>query len=59
MQQMWTGRNYYSCRRFDYLARNCKTWDLVAQGGRIQYGDNLNTANNLEKKENLKTTGFL
>jgi len=56
---MWTGRNYYSCGRFGYLAKNCRNQDLVGQGRRIQYGDNLNTANNLKEKENLRTTRFL
>jgi len=33
--------------------RNCKNQDIVGQGRRIGYKNNLNIMNNLKEKENL------
>jgi len=44
-------RNCYSCRGSGHLTRNCRNWGIMGQGRRIEYGDNLNTMNNLKKEE--------
>jgi len=46
-------RNYYSCRGFGHLARNCRSWGIVVQGRRMEYRNNINNRNNLKEKESL------
>ena len=46
-------RNCYSCREFGHLIWNCRRQEIVSQGRRTEYKDNLNTKNNLNGKENL------
>jgi len=46
-------RNCYSCREFGHLVRNCRNQGIIGQGRRIEYGDNMNTLNNLKEKESL------
>ena len=47
-------RNYYSCRDFGHLAKNCKNQKLVEQRS-MKYRNNPNNRNNcnLNEKENL------
>jgi len=46
--------NCYSCGSFGHLGWNCKSWKIVGQGKRMEYGDNLNIEqNNLNGKESL------
>ena len=47
------GRNCYNYGRFGHFARNCRNWEIVGQGRRIEYDDNLNIVNNLREEENL------
>jgi len=47
-------RNFYSCGSFGYLGQNCRSWKIIGQGRRMEYGDNLNMGqNNLNEKESL------
>jgi len=46
-------RNCYSCREFGHLVRNCRNQGIIGQGRRIEYGDNMNTLNNLKEIESL------
>ena len=48
-------RNYYNYEGFGYLVRHCKSWKIVRQERRIEYGDNLNSVYNskVEGDQNL------
>ena len=46
-------RNCYSCRRFGNLVKNYRNQEIIGQGKRIEYGNNVNTLNNLKEKESL------
>jgi len=46
-------RNCYSCGRFGHIIRNCKNWRIIEKGRRLEYENNINTGNNLNKRENL------
>ena len=47
-------RNYYSCGGFGYLAQNCRSQEIMDQGRRMEYRDNLNDGqNNLNGEESL------
>ena len=50
-------RNYYNCERFGYIARYYRSWRIVEQERRIEYGDNHNILNNLKEEKFL--TRFL
>jgi len=43
-------RNCHSCEEFAYLAQNCRRQGIVNQGRRVEYKDNGNTRNNLNRK---------
>ena len=47
------GRNCYSCGGFGHLIQNYIRWRIIGQGGRIEYEDNQNTINYLNREENL------
>jgi len=44
-------KNCYSCRGFEHLARNYRTWKIVEQEKRINYENN--GQNNLNREESL------
>ena len=46
-------RNCYSCGGFGYLVQNCKRQGTVDQEKKIEYKNNQNTMNNLNREENL------
>ena len=46
-------RNCYSCRGFGNLVKNYRNQEIIGQGKRIEYGNNVNTLNNLKEKESL------
>ena len=47
-------RNCYSCGSFGYLGQNCRSWKIIGQRRRIEYGDNLNMGqNNLNGEKSL------
>ena len=46
-------RNCYSCRGFGNLVKNHRNQEIIGQGKRIEYGNNVNTLNNLKEKESL------
>ena len=46
-------RNCYSCRGFSYIARNYRNQRIIGREKRLEYRNNLNTINNLNRKENL------
>ena len=54
-------KNCFNCRRFGYIARNCRnkgTGNRIEKGRRLEYGQMLaieenNRQNNLKEKENL------
>jgi len=50
-------RNYYNCRGFGYITKYYRSWGIVGQGKRIEYGDNHNILNDLKKEKFL--TKFL
>jgi len=44
-------RNYYNCRKFEYLVRNYKNQEIIGQERKLEYRDILNNINsNLKKK---------
>ena len=47
------GKNYYSCRGFRYLARNYRNQRIVKRERRLEYENNINTGNNLNREEIL------
>jgi len=48
------GRNCYSCGSFGHLGQNCRSWEIIGQRRRMEYGNNLNMEqNNLNRKESL------
>ena len=46
-------RNCYSCGGFGHLTRNYRNWRIIRQEMRLEYGDNSNITNNLNRKESL------
>ena len=47
------GRNCYSCKDFGHLARNCRNQRIVKKERRLEYKDNMNTGNNLNREKSL------
>jgi len=33
-------RNYYSCRDFGHITRNCKNWEIMRRERKLEYRDN-------------------
>ena len=46
-------RNYYNCREFGHITRNCRNQKIVRQGRRVEYRDNQNTMDYLKEEESL------
>ena len=44
-------RNCYNCEGFGYIIRNCRNWEMVGQGKRINYENN--GQSNLNGEESL------
>jgi len=50
------GRNYYNCRGFGHITRNCRLRGTTEQGRRLEYGgsqDNGQHSDNLNKEKDL------
>ena len=45
------GRNYYNCRGFGHIVRNCRNQKIIRRERRLKYRNNKNS--NLNGKENL------
>jgi len=43
-------KNCYNCGGFGYITRHCRSWEIVGQKGRIEYGDNCNHRDNLKEE---------
>ena len=48
-------RNCYSCGEFRHLVRNYRNQEIMKQGKRLEYENNSNTINNLNREESLVT----
>ena len=36
------GRNCYNCESFGHIVRNCKSWNIIERGRKLEYGENEN-----------------
>ena len=43
-------RNCYSCREYEHIARNYRNWKIIGQERKLEYKDNMNIGNNLNRK---------
>ena len=37
------GKNCYSCEKFGHLVKNCKNQEIIGQGRRLKYKNNVNS----------------
>ena len=45
-------KNYYNCRMFRYITKNCRNQNFIVKGRRAEYKNNYNI-DNLKEEENL------